>query len=169
MSEFRCALIGLIALSVTAAGLIERRLRLGREVGRLDRHQAALDHLRPSLIRRTETNGVVVADVIAGRLGLLEAAARVHAADAEVPFQHRARLKEFYQGASDEERACRQVIQFVKSALEQEPGRCDMVVGRLEAELRAYLSRYGGAGRTDAPDRRSDYQGQARDNGLASQ
>ena len=62
----------------------------------------------------------VVADVIAGRLTLHEAAARFRAASGD---------------AGDGETLCRSVIGWVHLALRDHPERADRVAGRLEREL----------------------------------
>lgn len=61
-----------------------------------------------------------VADVIAGRLTLHEAAARFQAADGET---------------ADGETLCRAVIGWVHLAFRDQPERADRVAGRLEREL----------------------------------
>jgi hypothetical protein len=80
----------------------------------------------------------VMADVQAGRLGLLEAAARFRDLnDADPTFDwdlYRAQLP----GATDAERHCRNVIEFVDDPTDVHPGQ-DEVVGRLQAELAEHL------------------------------
>jgi hypothetical protein len=79
--------------------------------------------------------------VIAGRLTLLEAAARFQAITLSRPAHMPVSLAG-YPGGSDEERFCRQVIAYVESLLEDVSERRAVVV-RLNCELRAHLAIFG--------------------------
>jgi hypothetical protein len=152
MKMFRCAAFVVIVLGATLAGVCLLDPGQGKGFGStwegpgalsgLQREKEELDHLQVLLDHRTNTLTEITAGVIDGRLGLLEAAAAFHAADAEMPSQAKARL-EFFAGASEGERECRRVITFVETALEEESSRRATVVERLEAELQAQLQQDG--------------------------
>jgi hypothetical protein len=113
------------------------------EQGRSD--EAQLDeHLR--LVRsREESRDRVDDELLRGRIGLLQAAARYHDLNALVTEKGHDPLAGF-PGDSDEERCCRQVIQRVGARLRREaPGEARQVMDALEAELNDYL-RTSGAG-----------------------
>jgi hypothetical protein len=83
----------------------------------------------------------LTAEVIAGRLGLVEAAQRFREIDAAAPtFNHEA-LVLTWPGRTDEERYCREVMGFVRATLSEEPDRRQLVMGQLETELNHYLRR----------------------------
>jgi hypothetical protein len=83
----------------------------------------------------------VVSDVIAGRLDLPEAAARFR--DVTPPDALRY-LRTSYAGASDDERFCRAVIQWVHATLRaRSRAEADRTAARLEAELQERLGRDG--------------------------
>jgi hypothetical protein len=89
--------------------------------GKRDEHRQAL--------QRVEGKQQVIADLIAGRLDLLEAAAR---------FAH------LQPGFSDDgERLCRSVIGWAYLALSDRPERAEALTERLEQELAAHLERHG--------------------------
>jgi hypothetical protein len=118
----------------------EQATRAGQEAEQLERRQQAL--LRLVAARRQ-----VAADVIAGRLTLLEAAARFRDLNAETPaFEDCNRI---YPGNSPEERFCRLVIDQVESEMEEEPEQAAELRRRLEAELRQHL---GSGGAIRLPD-----------------
>jgi hypothetical protein len=151
MKAFRCVPVVLIVLGATLTGVWLLEPGQGKGYGSmweargalagLEREKEELDHLALLLNHRSSTLTEITADVIAGRLGLLEAAAGFHAADAGLP--SRVPLKDRFAGASDGERECRRVIGFVEEALEEEPSRRAAVVDRLEAELQAQLRQHG--------------------------
>jgi hypothetical protein len=91
--------------------------------------------------RCIEARGQVAREVIAGRLTLLEAAARFQAISlsrpSHLPVSHAA-----YSGDSDEERLCRQVIAYVDFELQGRPDR-SAVVAKLNSELRELLATFG--------------------------
>jgi hypothetical protein len=90
-----------------------------------------------------EARAEITADVIAGEVTLLHAAARLRAANADLPqLIFRVKMRAL-PGNSDDERACRWVIGSVEATLEGDPRRRDRIVNRLKAELREYLKRQG--------------------------
>jgi hypothetical protein len=153
MKVFRCAALVVIVLGAAVAGVWLLDPGQGRGFGslwegpgalaQLQRETEDLDRLRLLLNHRSDTLTKITADVIDDRLGLLEAAAAFHAADAGLPADQQVPLKDRFPGASDGERECRRVICFVKTALEDEPSRHAAVVERLEAELQAQLQQDG--------------------------
>lgn len=112
---------------------LEDQTEQGRDRG------ARIDgHLR--LVRATEEDRNRVDDeLLCGRIGLLEAAARYRDLNASVPDNGRDQFPAF-PGASDEERCCRQVIQRVGARLRRDsPAEARRVTDALEAELNDHL------------------------------
>jgi hypothetical protein len=89
---------------------------------RTEQHSRALQRLRGK--------NQIIADLIAGRLPLLDAACRFSALTAE---------------GRGEEAACREVIGWAHLALCDRPEAADAVSARLEGELERHLSRQGEA------------------------
>jgi hypothetical protein len=83
----------------------------------------------------------ITAEVIAGRVGLVEAARRFRDLDAAAPQFNREAFCRTWPGRTDEERYCREVIGFVRSTLTDEPDHRHLVMGRLETEFGDYLRR----------------------------
>jgi hypothetical protein len=78
----------------------------------------------------------------AGRLTLLETAARLRAIDRRPPAFQWELFRATYPGASDEERHCREAIAFVRAGFVDEPEEIvTETVTRLEAELQRLLVR----------------------------
>ncbi|MDB5307012.1 MAG: hypothetical protein JWO38_1214 [Gemmataceae bacterium] len=94
----------------------------------------ALMHTQPTtphtLLTGLSRKEQAVTDVIAGRVSLLEAAARFGAAGEARP-------------DTDGEALCRSVIGWVHLALRDRPERADLVAGRLEHELQDYRAQLG--------------------------
>ena len=86
-----------------------------------DEHRRALERL--------EVKQQIIADLIAGRLPLLDAAARFRDAHANP--------------AEDGERLCRVVIGWVYLTLSERPERAEALANRLEQELQVIVSRQG--------------------------
>jgi hypothetical protein len=83
----------------------------------------------------------LAAEVIAGRLTLLEAAAHFHDLNRDWPASKWEQFRQHWPGRSDDERHCREVISYVRSEL-QNLRRADLgPVACLEDELREYLDR----------------------------
>ena len=102
-----------------------------------------LDELFVIEQRAAKAKDNVVAEVIAGRLTLVQAAALFSAAEADLPADAlRVRL-ETIPGATDPERHCRKVICHVEYALADEPSERQSLVNRLTAELENELQRNG--------------------------
>src|SRR5262249_45319578 len=102
-----------------------------------------LERRRQAQQQRLTARHQVAADVIAGRLSLLEAAARFRDLNAQEP-AIAAAFTRSHPDRSPEECLCRQVIGQVESDLaEQSPKRAAELRTRLEAELRGHLHRDG--------------------------
>jgi hypothetical protein len=90
-------------------------------------------------MQRHEAKEAIVAEVIAERLTLLEAAAKFRDLNANWPRASHW-LQQRYPGVPYELALCRQIIDQVSIELRQRnPERSDRVVARLEAELQAHL------------------------------
>jgi len=98
-----------------------------------------VERMRVSLLERLPAKGHVVEELLAGRLGLLEAAAQFRNIDRSMPpgfwsYYHRSRPDD-----GDAEGYCRQVIRHVEVVAEDR-GQWEQV-DRLEAELCKHLER----------------------------
>jgi hypothetical protein len=91
------------------------------------------------LVRRHVEKQRLAGEVLAGRLTLLEAAARFRDLDDQPRTAGGEALRSTYPGASDEECQCRAVLQYVRVVLPDWPGAHPAAVKRLEAELRDLL------------------------------
>jgi hypothetical protein len=96
-------------------------------------------NLREAVDRRAAEKSALAREVIEGRLPLLQAAARFRDLNARPPAFNWGAFRQTYPGDSDDERHCREVIQFVRQEGPQRPGADPSLVGRLEAELRGLL------------------------------
>jgi hypothetical protein len=106
--------------------------------------QERLDSVNATLRARQ----AVVDELLAGRLTLLEAAARYRDLDEKEPGFNWEHFRLYYDCGSDEERFCRQVIDFVRAHFE-DPERAAAAAAPLEGELCEHLQR--GALRLPAP------------------
>jgi hypothetical protein len=151
------SLSGLGLLFATVAGLVpaqsERLGELARQLGQLPEasrriesereRRADLDEHSEKVLARISGKNAIVDDLIAGRVGLFEAAASFRALN-----RRRPPLIEFGRDLlacrSDAERYCRQVLAWTRSRASHRPeGTTDSLVTRLEAELEDHLHRYG--------------------------
>jgi hypothetical protein len=125
----------LLTLLLRGDGPAVRPAGPGADAGPVDlpeRERAA--HLCRSVARRR-----VALDLAAGRLTLLEAAEHFRDLNGSYPGFSWYQFRHHFPGSSDDERHCRQVIQFV--ALETETGPAAVARKRLEAELEGHLRR----------------------------
>ena len=83
----------------------------------------------------------VVAELLAKRLTLRQAAARFQELDAAIPPKHRAHWRASCPGATDEERYCWTVLRFVGPQVQNRPSLARAVRQRLEVELPDHLCR----------------------------
>jgi len=90
---------------------------------------------------RILAKGQIADALVAGRLTLPEAAARLRDVDARSLDFRPAVFERAYPGNSDDERYCRAAIGWAASRLHGRPDEAPEVVVRLERELDAYLRR----------------------------
>jgi hypothetical protein len=119
--------------------LPERERQMQQDQREIDETDVRMNEVSARLGNRER-----IADaVIAGRIGLLEAAARfgeLNATALPSPID----LRDRFAGDSDEERCCRQVIAWVTTRLEHKStAEAEMVASRLQEEMREYLLREG--------------------------
>src|SRR5947209_19057845 len=105
----------------------------GRQPGGVDEHRLALERLR--------VKQQVIAELIGGRLQLLEATARFRDAQ-RLPGRDRAGAQRLA-FAEDGELLCRTVIGWAHLALSDRPERAETFSEGLEQELQAHLARHG--------------------------
>jgi len=102
------------------------------------------------VVQRCDAKDIVVADVIAGRLTLIEAAVRFRKINESNPQAEHWLTKYPYRNQPYELALCRSVIQRVELELEARgTGRELGIVARLEAELAEHLQRHGRVSLTD--------------------
>jgi hypothetical protein len=139
-----CLVLGLLSLRlgwVAAPGLDGWTVpavfdALGQEAGRdeqLDREERAVQ-------RCTAAKREVAAEAAAGRVTLFEAAARFRDLDADAPETYRRVWRQTFEGATDEERYCHQVLEYVAQIGRERPGDA-VALDRLRAQLDGALSR----------------------------
>jgi hypothetical protein len=105
-----------------------------------DADDRELKELNRALQQRIAEKDRLAALVGEGRLALPDAAARFRDLDRQPPPFRWDQFCRSCPGRSDEERHCREVINYVRT-LRDPPGRGDAVAARLEAELRDLLDR----------------------------
>jgi hypothetical protein len=127
----RCAGAGEASL----ADVFDDLRRLGDEHRRLDNHQAVLEEVD----RRIETRARVIEDVKAGRLSLLQAAARFRELGRQPPEVSLELLRLYYPAKSDGECYCRYVIHGVATSVQEQGSPGETILERLEAELQELL------------------------------
>jgi len=109
---------------------LQEQQRLSRE----------LDTRLADVAQRNAAKEAIAEEVIAGRMGLFEAAAHYRALDAQQPNFNIEAFRLFVSGNSDEERYCRSVLVRVRVLY---PPISDEDLGApLEMELEAHLRRY---------------------------
>jgi hypothetical protein len=111
---------------------------LGEEVTRGERLEAE----RTALLARIEEKLRLGTEVVARRLTLAEAAARLAVLSREAPV-HPMVPGPMDPDASEDERLCREVLGYVEDALAGRPHQTEAVRARLEEELREHLARRG--------------------------
>jgi hypothetical protein len=93
------------------------------------------------ILRRAAAKQRLAVEVIEGRLSLVEAATRFRDLDEQPPPFHWQAFRDAFPGASDDERHCRQVLNYVWGELQDRPDADPALLGRLEAELQDLLAR----------------------------
>jgi hypothetical protein len=91
--------------------------------------------------RRNEAKNKVAREAAEGRLTLLEAAARFRDLDVDTPAETLAAWRRAVGGATDDERYCRTVIQYVEVLLRDRPEESAAALRDLGAQLAEALSR----------------------------
>ena len=118
------------------------------ELARQNQFHAQLERQHAAVRQRIAVKEGIVGEVVAGRMGLLDAAARFHALNvgrADIMTL----LRKAHPSASDEECTCRNVIRYVECYLRAD-NPDHPVLARLHAELEHWLA--AGAGKLpDAP------------------
>jgi hypothetical protein len=106
-----------------------------------DAHQAEdeLDSRLAAAQRRLETKQGILEELVAGRITLLQAGARFQALDRANPDFAWAMFRRFYQGNTDAERHCQQVIAHIGSVV-TDTSMAAAVRERLEEDLQTYRS-----------------------------
>jgi hypothetical protein len=128
-----CALIG------SPRALVDRVLT--RVFPEEQRRDAELDGQLDTVRRRTEARKALVRDLGAGRLTLLETAARFRDLDRSAPDFQWDVFRRGYPGDSDDERHCREVIRQLWAFEPLGPAPTRELARRLEGELADYLAR----------------------------
>ena len=123
---------GLAAEAGAPAAASERAAEAERE---------KLDALLHGVARRVDAKEQVAQEVAEGRLTLAEAAARFRDMNQQLPAFAWDTFRQAYPGRSDDERHCRQVIEFVRAQVQALSMADRAVAGRLEAELQEHLDR----------------------------
>jgi hypothetical protein len=124
-------------LDVWALPELEGQIEQGERLRARDDEAECATHARMEARQR------VADEVIAGRVGLLEAASRFHDLNQADPDALRT-LGYAYRAAPDDELCCRQVISWVESRLmDTSAGEAASVRARLEEDLGKYLRRGG--------------------------
>jgi hypothetical protein len=100
-----------------------------------------LEAERQRVLQRCRGQMAVAAEVVAGRLTLLQAAARVRALRADEPPLVWKMVQRGHPGLSREEWLCRVVINYVGRVLYDDPAQARALVRRLRAELREHRQR----------------------------
>jgi hypothetical protein len=94
---------------------------------------------RDAIEGRAAEKSALAVEVIEGHLPLPQAAATFRDLNARPPAFNWEAFRQTYPGDSDDERHCREVIQFVRQGVQLRPDADPAVVGRLEAELQGLL------------------------------
>jgi hypothetical protein len=111
---------------------IEENRQIGKEID--DRHRRVLE--------RMKAKDAIAEDLIAGKLTLVEAAARVRDLPDGMPGWMNLLPPEEL-GANDDETLCRHVIGWAQTVLADRPEKAAAVGRRLDAELREHVKRHG--------------------------
>jgi hypothetical protein len=103
-----------------------------------------LDRRLQVTVRRNMRKEEAIGELLAGRLTLVQAAARFRDADAAVPAEWRYVRPDTAPGPGEGERRCREVIARVRLWLaNNQPPQAAEVTARLEAELQHLLDKDG--------------------------
>ncbi len=87
-------------------------------------------------LRQLQAQQEITKEVVAGRLTLLESAARLRDVELPAPSFRLDLFREAYRADSDDERFCQAIIQMVRLSVPPDTARTDELARRLEDELR---------------------------------
>jgi hypothetical protein len=141
--------VSVVAATVCGLGFLQPQSfkQLRREVTRLPDLPAVLKPSRPPedttktnltrVLARVEVKRILVAELIARRLTLAEAADRLRELDEAIPLPTGEILRALYPNCCQAEVYCRSLINLVESELVERPALSEATVARLEVELQA--------------------------------
>jgi hypothetical protein len=132
-------LVGMLVLA--AQGKPKKVLNPQRGPSTQEQRARNVERTVQEITRRRLHKERLIQALLAGRMRLLEVAARFRALDRDIPAFPWRQFRDYYSSDSDEERHCRQVIDFAHAALMRDLPRADEVRERLSAELREHLRR----------------------------
>jgi hypothetical protein len=140
LSQYRPAWAAGLDLDWWSLPELREQIRRGHEF------DATLDRAGEGVLDRATAKEQATQGLLAGRLNLTETAARFRALNASSPWTVPP-LPEAFPGATEEERACRQVIAWAECASEYAgpPGAGRQTRRRLEAELNVLKEKNHGA------------------------
>jgi hypothetical protein len=98
-----------------------------------------LDRVEREIRHRSEAKAAVVRALADGQLTLFQAAVRFRDLDRASPTFHWSALRDSYEGSTDDERHCREVIRHIGTELPEESPKTQELLRRLKAELREAL------------------------------
>jgi hypothetical protein len=136
-----------IVAGVAAAGaVLWRAVDLPQVFSEQGRYAADLRAQQETLSARREARKEILQDVVAGRLTLLQAADQFKGLNERHP-ECMTAVRSAYDGGSDEERLCRQVIAGVEELLaDRPPSEAASIIARLEAQLHDHFGGDAAAG-----------------------
>ncbi|HKI33340.1 MAG TPA: hypothetical protein VKA46_15915 [Gemmataceae bacterium] len=138
LGQYRPAWAARLGLDWWSLPELQERVRRGEQ------EMAEMDPRLDAAAARMAAKEQTTQDLLAGRLTLLQAAARFRAHNASPP-RLAADLADHIAGATEEERLCRQVIGWAKgAAATTSPGAGERTRQRLEAELAGLLAQNNG-------------------------
>src|SRR5262249_10457282 len=105
---------------------------------RSSEHHKEFEHRIGVVKRLSDTRSRIARLVLAGRLRLLEAAAIFQDLNECADFSKES-FRVTFRGATDDERVCRQLIQFVRLEAGEDPKSDKLAASRLEQELQGLL------------------------------
>lgn len=128
---------GDLGLDVWNVASLSQQIEQDRQTGE------AMEADDQAVLRRLQIKELIVSEMLAGRLTMLEAAARfqaLHRGDERFAKQ----MAIYFKGQNEEERFCRSVMDFARMRLQQmEPEREAETMAVYERELQAAMNRDG--------------------------
>jgi hypothetical protein len=111
------------------------------DLAEAQRRGESLDHALQDRLRRVEATQALARDLAGGRVRLLEAAARLRDLDRGAPGFNWEAFRLSFPGVSDDERHCREMIEWVRAVNLVDAPQDEATPRRLEAELREHIDR----------------------------